>query len=77
MTINKAKRPAALPSASASASATSFPNPRAAASAGVLFENRRGLLRSLLALPLFGIAVRKAEAIDLFTTFQTPDAFIA
>jgi hypothetical protein len=80
VTINKAKRSAALPSdplSSNPASVTDFPNPWAAPSAGALFENRRGLLRSLLALPLLGLAARKAEAIDIYTTFQTPDAFIA
>ncbi|WP_028006504.1 FMN-binding protein [Solimonas flava] len=71
MTIHKAKRPARLTTAS-----PDFPNPRAASSAGALFDRRR-LLQALAALPLLGLASRKAEAIDIYKTFQTPDAFIA
>jgi hypothetical protein len=44
---------------------------------GSFHSSRRNLLRGMLALPLLGLAARKAEAIDIYTTYQTPDAFIA
>jgi hypothetical protein len=44
---------------------------------GSFHSSRRNLLRGMLALPLLGLAARKAEAVDIYTTYQTPDAFIA
>lgn len=38
---------------------------------------RRTLLQALAAAPLLGLTARDAHAIDIYTTYQTPDAFIA
>lgn len=71
MTINKASA-TTLHSSDIQLSRVHDAQPESAVS-----PSRRSLLRGLLALPLFGLVARKAEAIDIYKTYQTPDAFIA
>ena len=44
---------------------------------GVPSSSRRSLLHALLAAPLLSLIARKADAIDIYTTYQTADAFIS
>ncbi|SEQ07879.1 FMN-binding domain-containing protein [Solimonas aquatica] len=48
-----------------------------ASSAAMPVAGRRSLLRLLASLPLLLTQARRAEAFDVYTTYQTADAFVA